>query len=134
MRFLWDGVKGDSKISRFKWFDVSKHKKYGLSVSDLWLVTLTQFVKWRWLLILSASVLWCDILVARHNDLIVPSLTGVDFWHYVLFLLGGKECTFLDPKKMTPLVDLRMRSTRKWNRVFIPVFGWIPKSGISSKD
>lgn len=35
MRFLWDGVKGDSKISRFKWFDVSKHKKHGLSVSDL---------------------------------------------------------------------------------------------------
>lgn len=68
--------------------NVSKSKsKLGLGFKDLWLVNLALLANWRWPLIIGASGLWCDILVARHNSLVVSSLQGEDIRFSVCFFL-----------------------------------------------
>lgn len=54
-RFLWGGVKEDSKISWVSWVNVCKPKsKDGLGVRDLLCVNLSLLAKLRWRLITGA--------------------------------------------------------------------------------
>lgn len=67
-RFLWRGVKGESKISWVKRVVIYKPKKLGhLGVCDLQLVNLDLLGKWRWRLLSGAFGIWSDILTARYG-------------------------------------------------------------------
>lgn len=77
MRFLWEGVKEDSKIAWVQWVDVCKPKKFGdLGVCDLWLVKLDLLGKWRWHLFWGASGIWRDILTVRYGVAPTTSILG----------------------------------------------------------
>lgn len=58
-RFLWGGVKGESKISWVSWVDICKSNSKGsLGARDLHMVNLALLDKWIWCFISSASGLW----------------------------------------------------------------------------